>query len=301
MPVNCPYSDTDECPLIAEVARLKTRVLELEATNHKLTGGDSTLPEKTKPKFKPSRRTRKRMKKLCKKKGQPGGGRKKPDHIDETIDHKLDRCPDCGHPLGDENAFEICPYYQEDIIPAQVKATCYRHLRYRCPNCKKVHGAPAKGYEIPHARLGPRSLLAAALYKHAFAMPYNKIAEMLNQTCGLKTTASGLAQGVIRQGKRFQGEIEALEAAIRASPAVNIDETGWRVNGINHWLWTFTNEFHTLYKIDRSRGSKVPLAALGENYGGVVGFDFTAPTVHYFSPSRSVIFICLENCMKLVK
>ena len=194
--------------------------------------------------------------------------------MDETVDQKLDRCPDCGHSLSDEDSFASWEHYQEEIVPAQVRVTRYRHFRYRCPCCKKVQDAPAQGDEIPHSKLGPRILLATALYKYHFALPYNKIARMLNQTCGLKVTASALAQGVLRLAERFQGEMEALQAAIRASPAVNIDETGWRVEGINHWLWVFTDKIHTVYRIDRSRGSKVVKEQLGENFKGVVNSDF---------------------------
>ena len=214
------------------------------------------------------------MKKLGKKPGQPCGGRKKPAHIDETIEQKLDNCPGCGHPLSDENAFSKWDHIQEDIVPAHVKVTCYRHFRYRCPCCKKVQNAPAQGDEIPHAKLGPRVLLVAALFKYHFAMPYNKIASMLKQTCGLNATDSGLAQGVIRLSQRFQGEVEALHAAIRASPALNIDETGWRVKGVNDYLWIFTDKVHTAYLINHSRGNQVVRDMLGEDYQGIINSDF---------------------------
>jgi len=48
---------------------------------------------------KSSKHNKKHKEKLGKKPGKPGGGRKKPDHIDETVEQKLDHCPDCGHPL----------------------------------------------------------------------------------------------------------------------------------------------------------------------------------------------------------
>ena len=105
-------------------------------------------------------------------------------------------------------------------------------------------------------------------------MPYNKIVSMLKQTSGLKVTDSALAQGVIRLSQRFQGEAEALLEAIRGSPALNIDETGWRVNGVNDWLWVFTDKFHTAYQIIHSRASQVVLDTLGEEYQGIINSDF---------------------------
>jgi hypothetical protein len=67
---------------------------------------------------------------------------------------------------------------------------------------------------------------------------------------------------------------EGIKQSIRHSPYVNADETGWRVNGENHWLWVFTNNDAALYQIDKSRGSKVKSDILGEKYQGVLISDF---------------------------
>ncbi len=61
---------------------------------------------------------------------------------------------------------------------------------------------------------------------------------------------------------------------MRASPHVHVDETGWRIDGRNFWLWAFTDPTFTLYHVDESRGGKVPLKLLGKAYGGVVVADF---------------------------
>ena len=206
--------------------------------------------------------------------GKPGGGRKKPNHIDETIDQKLEICPDCGQSLSEDNIISSWDHLQEDIIPAQIKVTCYRHFRYRCPGCRKIQNSPAQGDEIPHSKLGPRVLLAAVLFKYHYAMPFNKIAAMLKQTCGLPVTDSAVSQGILRLNQRFQGEADALLQAIRGSPALNIDETGWRTRGVNDHLWVFTDKFHTYYRIVHSRAGQVAKDALGEDYGGVINSDF---------------------------
>jgi hypothetical protein len=65
-----------------------------------------------------------------------------------------------------------------------------------------------------------------------------------------------------------------IKQSIRHSPFVNADETGWRVNGQNHWLWVFTNKDAAFYQIDKSRGSKMVSNILGEKYQGVLTSDF---------------------------
>ena len=63
---------------------------------------------------------------------------------------------------------------------------------------------------------------------------------------------------------------------MRASPHVHVDETGWRIDGRNFWLWAFTDPTFVLYHVDESRGGKVPLKLLGKAFGGVVVADFYA-------------------------
>ena len=97
---------------------------------------------------------------------------------------------------------------------------------------------------------------------------------MLKQTCGMPVTDSALSQGILRLNQRFQGEAGALLEAIRGSPALNIDETGWRTSGVNDYLWVFTDKFHTAYKIIHSRAGQVVLDTLGEDYLGTINSDF---------------------------
>jgi len=62
-------------------------------------------------------------------------------------------------------------------------------------------------------------LLVAILFKYQYAMPFNKIASMLKQTCGLPITDSALSKEVLRLNQRFQGEVEALFEVILAVPS----------------------------------------------------------------------------------
>ena len=50
---------------------------------------------------------------------------------------------------------------------------------------------------------------------------------------------------------------EGIKQTIRHSPFMNADETGWQVDGDNHWLWVFISKNVSLYHIDESYGGKV--------------------------------------------
>ena len=76
------------------------------------------------------------------------------------------------------------------------------------------------------------------------------------------------------RSKHLGAEFDELLRAVRASPAVNADETGWRVSGDNRWLWVFADRMSTVFTIKKSRGGKVIDAVLGEDYDGVITSDF---------------------------
>ncbi|TMB72866.1 MAG: hypothetical protein E6J46_15725, partial [Chloroflexi bacterium] len=65
--------------------------------------------------------------------------------------------------------------------------------------------------------------------------------------------------------------------AVRRSPVVAPDETGWKVGGRLWWLWVFVTRDVTVYAIQPGRGYAQAAAILGPRYGGVVVRDGWAP------------------------
>lgn len=72
----------------------------------------------------------------------------------------------------------------------------------------------------------------------------------------------------------MDGKYRDLIRRMRAGAHVNVDETGWRIDGKHFWLWAFTDPTFTLYHVDESRGGKVPRKLLGRAFGGTVTCDF---------------------------
>jgi hypothetical protein len=105
-------------------------------------------------------------------------------------------------------------------------------------------------------------------------MTYEKIQDMLQIPYNLDLSRGELPQMMDRLAHEFGDQYNSLIQELRASPHVNGDETGWRVDGKGGWLWAFINEKVALYTITKGRGRNVPKRILGKNYDGVVGCDF---------------------------
>jgi transposase len=206
------------------------------------------------------------------KPGHEGISRLLPANVDETIEQSLETCPHCQSKLGSPT--ETTEHIQEDIIPAHVRVTKYRRNRYWCPCCHKIIDAPYHKTEVPASRIGPNALIQAAILKYNHCLPYRKIAEVLKELSGLNVSAGALAQSLQRLSQWLNIEQQTILEAIRAGPVVHIDETGWRLDGKNHWLWAFVNEKLAYYRIERSRGRRIVKDTLNDNYSGTIITDF---------------------------
>jgi transposase len=200
--------------------------------------------------------------------GHPGWFRKKPDHIDKTIDVFLDLCPHCGNK-------DISPcnhtteHIQEDLEDGKVIVTRFVHLYFWCPHCKKaVHGWGEN--EIPNAFIGPEAKAKASFLRHEIKVSYNDVPRALFHLCGLPLSPGAVVGFDHKFREKGQPLYLALKQSLSQTPYIHADETGWK----DDWLWIFTNPYITFFHIDKSRGSKVVIDHLGKSYGGTLITDF---------------------------
>lgn len=268
MPVVTDLEQLSRRELIALVYEQRHRITSLEHEVQRLT---ECLHPPKRPPFRFAQVFH-RAKRPGQKPGHPGMTRATPTHIDRVVEQRLSRCPHCQDALGPSVA--VTTHLQEDVIPARVEVTCFTRHRYYCPRCRRVVTAPPAPEEIPHSTLGPQVLTQALVLKYVHGLPFNKIRTCFQQLATLTVSEGALAQALQRLALWLQVETTALRDAIRTAPATHIDETGWTLTGVNHWLWAFVTERLAYYRIDRSRGSGVPKDVLGEDYGGIIVSDF---------------------------
>ena len=206
------------------------------------------------------------------KAGHPGSTRPKPNQIDREVNQRLKQCPKCLHGLG--KAIGVVEHIQEDIIPSHVEVTRYKRHRYWCPHCKENITAPYVADEVPYGYIGPRALVMMVWLKYYHSLPGNKIKDIFRDFCQLKISEGAIAQALQRLARYLGVEAESILKGIRNAPYKHGDETGWKINGIGHWLWALANEQWAYFQINRSRGSKVIKELLGDPFMGVLISDF---------------------------
>ena len=202
--------------------------------------------------------------------GHEGTSRPLPDHVDEEKDARLDSCPHCNSRLSFIGSRKRII---EDIVPAKVKVTEIDIGQYWCRHCNTKVEAPVTE-ALPNCRLGINTYLFVMFLRYGTKIPIDKITELLEVSYGLQISEGGIINMMHILAKELGSYYDELIQELRNSPSINGDETGWRVDGKNAWLWAFIGKGIALYTIEKSRGKKVVKRMIGKRYKGVLGSDF---------------------------
>lgn len=266
-----------------KIDRLEQRVAKLSAENKVLRRKLADLTEKLKqkprrvpPAFAKANVPGKPAKKPGRKQGHPAALRPMPAIIDvhETVALPIDTlgkpcCPECRSQLSGVESHER---YVEELIPSKVINTCYHTSSGWCPCCRKQVESRAENQppaaDLPHAQLGLNALSTAMMMRVCYRLPFRQITRLFADLPRLKISPGAIVKQIKRVGKWLEKQYHRLKRVIRAAGVVHADETGWRTNGKNGYLWTLSTADHTLYHIDRSRGAKVIAELLGQAFGG---------------------------------
>ena len=249
----------ENAPLHDENARLKQ---ELAAARK-----DSSMSSKppssdiVKPK-KPLARDGKERKKG----GQPGHEQHLrspllPEAVDHFERHTLDCCPDCGGRLVASRREPEVPQ-QVELTETPTVVTERQGLAYWCPHCRKVHSAPIPEPVVRAGLFGPRLTALVAFMKGVCHASFSTIRKFLRDVVEVKVSRGYLAKLIGKVSEALAGAYAELFALLPGEAVLNIDETGHKENGQKFWTWCFRAQMYTLFRIDKSRGSKVLVEVL---------------------------------------
>jgi hypothetical protein len=212
----------------------------------------------------------------AKKRGAPKGHRGNTRKIPSKIDAKQSESPshcNCG-------CVEIIATdqydtkYVEDILPVCSHVTKVEYQRGFCARCgtlvrhkDAIHGPPVS--------IGP-NLSAHLVMLRQMGVTYRKLAYFCTETLGIPLSPAGVLGVVTRSAEILRPANKEIFSALREQTVLNADETGWPVANKSAYVWGFFNKSLAYFHADKSRGSKVPKAILGENFKGTVLCDFYA-------------------------
>jgi len=94
---------------------------------------------------------------------------------------------------------------------------------------------------------------------------------------------------------------EELLNRLPLETTLNVDETGHKENGDRFWTWVFKAELYVLFRIDKSRGSKVLIDVLGKEFNGVLGCDYFSAYRKFMKDFNVSIQFCIAHLIRDIK
>lgn len=266
----------------ALIAKLEARVRELE--EHR----DRDDPTKRMPGLKPAATARRR--KVGPRKQREHGFSRVRGEPTERVEHAVEACPHCATLLS--GGWVAWRKEVLEIPEAPVRVIEHVYLTRQCPNraCGARVTPPAAsaadlGVPSERERLGVRLVSLIAALRAELRLPINLIQWYLEAVHGLELSVGAIVGVLDRVARRGAGAVAAILTAIRGSPMVQADETGFREDGTNGYLWSFSTPTER-YVVRGGRNKAVVDAVLGPDFAGVLVTDFYAAYDHYDGPHQ---------------
>jgi transposase len=193
------------------------------------------------------------------------------------VEHFIKHCPVCASALG---GISVARRRQVIELPPPPPVEVTEHVVYHgwCSQCRAWREAPldVKSQVVGQGRFGVKIASLIAYLRTVMRLPVRQIQAYLASLHGLSISSGeiiGLTQRVTAQ---LGPQLAEVKQQIRASPAVQMDETGWREDGSNGYVWCACTPQLRYYEYQHSRGREVVTAVLGASFEGVLGSDFYA-------------------------
>jgi len=310
--LNCEHLSQRVATLEDKLLQAMERIAKLEEENARLqqqlaaARKDSSTSSKppssdiVKPKKPLTKGGKKRR-----KGGQPGHEQHlrspfPPEAVNHFQPHTLDCCPDCGGALIPSRR-EPELLQQVEITDTPTIVTEHQGLAYWCPHCRKVHYAPMPEAVQKAGLFGPRLTALVAFMKGVCHASFSTIRKFLRDVVRVDVSRGYLAKLIGKVSASLAPSYAELFERLPGEAVLNIDETGHKENGQKFWTWCFRAQLYTLFRIDKSRGSKVLVEVLGEEFQGVLGCDYFGAYRKYMRECDVLVQFCLAHLIRDVK
>jgi len=185
--------------------------------------------------------------------------RPKEEEVNDTIEHPLTNCPDCGTLL---IALKTIIRYVEDLQDLTELHTLLKRIEKHmiqtgyCPKCKKRKTAAEISPQVCILGENVKKIITylVIIMRHSF----EQVRQFLSDTADLSISDGEIVAALDEQAGKLTPERNRIFQRIRGSPGSHYDETVWKVQtgelGNYCWIKRPTIGEETIFLMGRSRG-----------------------------------------------
>ena len=194
--------------------------------------------------------------------------------------HALAHCPECQYPLRGESLD-----YTREVIelpaPQPVEVIEHQVLKRWCPVCQQWHSPQLdlRGQVLGQGRIGVRIASLVVYLRTTLRLPVRQVQHYLATLHDLQLSVGEIVELAHDVRRQLQGPADQLLVQARQQAVLHQDETGWREDGANGYVWVTASagaEAVRYFEYSKSRSHVVAQRLLGERFPGVLVSDFYA-------------------------
>ena len=248
------------------VARQDERIAELERRLGRSSRNSSQPPSADPLSVAPKRGRGRSGRSQGAQPGHEGRGREllPTSAVDEVVEHWPDRCS-CGHVFCESERVAVgasARHQVEELPVMAVGVIEHQCKRVRCPGCgaRQTGVLPA---EVGASAFGARLAAAVVTLSVRNRISRRDVVELCEQLFSARISTGSVEAILQRTADALAEPYQDLLEEIRLAPAINMDETGWRLKGTKRALWGAFTDRHAVLAIAPDRHEDHAKALLG--------------------------------------
>ena len=256
-----------------EIAKLKEMLRKLSQRSSENSSEPSSkdgYKKRSKPKnFKNPSKGKKRGPKY----GHPGSTRNKFEKVDHIVELPIESCPNCDAAV--ERVMDAATQRQQiaELVPKLVEVWEYQRPLYQCPSCGwRGHAALPFGCREDFSYGAMLSSLVGWL-GYGGHLSWSKQRFLVQTIFEIPLSQGSLSKMHCWFTQSLYPSYEQWWKWIQQPGVRCVDETSYRLNGVNYWMWVATSEQACVLFLAPSRSSKEVKSLLGEDFKGIISSD----------------------------
>lgn len=175
-----------------------------------------------------------------------------PENVDHFVDCTLTHCPDCG---SNQLYLNGNPESLQQVELPEVKAvvTQFNCFRYSCSCCgsRSTANLPTG---IPNSAFGPRLMAITALLTGEFLLAKRDVMALLKNLYGVDICEGSVINVEERVGEALADiYLRIHRVVMECALCKHFDETSWRNQGKNSYVWVASTSRAVCFRIDAHR------------------------------------------------
>ena len=283
-----------------QVLQLQQQVSELQEKLNKLQNrsSENSSQPPSQDRYKKAKGREQASRKRGPKYDHSGSTRNGFGWVDHQEELTLSHCPQCG---GEVERMTEAPVRRQQIaelVSKPVEVWEYERPKYQCRSCgwQGYAGLPL-GCREDFSYGGLLSSLVGWL-GYGGHLPWAKQRYLVEMIFGIPLSQGSLAKMHQWFCESLQGMYEQWWAWVQQPGVRCVDETSYRLNGVNYWVWVATSDEVCVLFLASTRSSSEVKALLGENFEGIVSSDCWSAYGPQSASAKQKCFAHIERELK---